>query len=385
MFIGPWNGDLGVELPDILVVQHSQLEEVKFYFQCGELATPSRVFYVVPGVTDHLTSVCFAIKYLYAPSASVIHTEPKFELFFDLWERIVRCDGVEREQLVSIERNVPGELLDFHPQVVEVLQIAKDIISSCRDNIVFQTTVFGTYSGSVPFPYWRRIPLSGLNEFDKICRRIETKARESELFESVLKSLLAARTVFSRLSRSDIEEALVILAAYSLALAEELASRGDTIGSISLSHRCLDFFLQSICVEYGFLAETGEGLRFQTNGSQIVGMMACYKELTSAGRVLRKKSTNDQLHRCNNIRNYLISTHSVFGASTSHAAKYKDRIVQLMMKFSPDRERAVSKMSKTLQLRRILPKGLLFSDVGDVTTNFVEVQGIESASAQAVH
>ena len=80
----------------------------------------------------------------------------------------------------------------------------------------------------------------------------------------------------------------------------------------------------------------------------------------------------------------MISTHSVFGASTSHAARYKERIIQLMMKFSPDRARAVSKMSKTLQLRGILPKSLLFSDVGDVTTNFVEVQDIDSVSAQEI-
>jgi hypothetical protein len=326
--IAGWPISADVPPPQIVVVQKTDLEEVRYFVAEGAIPAPSALYYVVPEAKTYLAALQYWLKYTQYRTLSVECDDRDVSSFFAQWETVCAAPfSVSARELTSIVERAPLAVKLAIPSlenVCDCLSLAYVKVSHallCTE---------GAYSDFRPArdtrSWWRQTPSKAAQLANDLLQ-LEGFSNRSVGLRPIVDHATKVGSLVSKLGQGDIRAALDAAACCCFKAADIQHGFGQTASAVLLLHRALDFFLQARCFENGLLRESGDGVEFvRPNADKPVSVLNCYSALVDNQVYVRKKRLRESIWACNEIRNNLFLTHSVYGVTVSYAKKYRDAI-----------------------------------------------------------
>lgn len=361
--LGQWNKAAPEDMPDVALIRKDEIAEFSEYVLDGLIVRPSRAYYVVPAGDNIVGALCYFVKYALGEDLEVVGVPAPLRQFFHQWETTCQAGYPEiGRRLGSLHEMLPAELLEAAPNAPQVIELIEWGIGAFRTRLVSVESVYGDYSPATSEPRWWKRQAPGLEEAIRNLKRFDAARVQSATLNTFLRWVEEAVAELRRLNSSNLSDSLLAAAAYCFAAAETSAERQEYLVATSLWHRCLDFFLQAICVDSGIVIDTVAGLRFVDRASKDKpGLASCYLALERESVYPRDKALRETILRANEIRNNLMSTHSIYGVSQKHYADYRKFARGVLMRLDPGKARGVEQRAVRISgTARVDPK-LLFA------------------------
>jgi hypothetical protein len=356
--IGLWEGDLEAPLPSVLVLRKSEYEELSESLLLAPRDQPKALRY--RGETSsYLPSIeMYVVKYTEFPKYEVICKDLKLSEFFSAWEAFCQSPRDQmkavraKESALALSESNSGGVKESACELIE--EITEEVVNS----LFGSRTVFGKFTGREDPLWWRRTPARSaaiLRVFDRWSTLGANSSDIQDHLEQGIRALYSSR----------VQDSLLAASAYCLASAEHERDHGSLMSAVCCVHRAIDYFLQSRCADEGLLIETPAGLRLtaSTNIDGKPGVMACYLALTTAGSLLAQEPVDKALTFCNNVRNNLLLTHSVFGVDDGHWKKFYTLAHLACERINEGTWLSICKKAKALLLSSGLDPRMLFGGI----------------------
>jgi hypothetical protein len=309
---------------DVLVVDSSDEEIVRLDLAVKK---PLRCFSAsTENIEKHGVVLKHYIKYLHAPSVSVVQKEDATQMiFFTLWERLVEdFNAVHPRAVFGDLRRLRDVKQGFFPNLDAILNalelFAQHLMVPCLEGSPF----CGRAALNKP-RQWSNQAVDWLHSLALLVTRLEL-ARKSVVpvivptIEGFLAFVRNSIKGWGNFATLDAKEKCFALSAYTYGLAEMFEERGQYGVSLLLLHRTLDLYFSFCAIGASLLVETASGFEYTGgNYGKAVNALQSFKILKSAGFFAPGLNVESDVRSLNDARNLQLLTHHVYGIKGADA------------------------------------------------------------------
>jgi hypothetical protein len=373
--IAGWPCSSGDASPAVLVVLKHDLEEVRQFVLEGDLSAPEALYYVVPEAIHAVPVLLYWLKYTRHASHSVDCSESDVAGFFERWEDICRTPlQLSQRELEWIISTAPKSVRDTVPSLANVCECLSLAYIQTTQSLLCSNGLYSDYRPDAQArPWWTAAP-PNLKVVEEGLTRLRAYSKGYPALAPILHSVSNVEQLVRRLGEGQMQPALDAAASCCLKAADFDLGAGQAAAAVLLFHRALDLFLQARCFENGLIRKTGRGLEFADTEQNTVSVLQCYTRLVDRQIYRRKQRVREMIWKCNEIRNNLVLTHSLFGATQAYAARYRQSVLSILEEVDASAARRVTEWIRDEHETWQMKPSVLFAFESDLDACIVKVE-----------